>query len=347
MKDAVASGRARSLSHGSGLVLPGSTALDPARVMRIRARFTPAQVVSIAEVDEKDKLVDSMKTEKHELRPGDEVTPNMELGVFFSPDAGNKKNDLFEAIVQMRLDEVILKKAEESSGSLPEIYLWTARRNVDTDRSAVRRARNTLLTWGVEKKDIDEVVRRSRAAQHRRGTGARSFRRRRGPRSTTSGRRSSSRRPSSRATRPSSSSAMSPAVRLWWTTRSTCSRSPGSISCWCTPTARRTICRNWIGCGRPAKMRWTVQTVGHDPKEGVEGTITEIGWIIDPNQYTAIIKGFIPNPGGKIRAGQFANGDRRACCARRTWSRFPSARSSRTAGKASSSSRPTPRSTNT
>src|SRR5579864_4327813 len=34
------------------LVMQGSTALDPARIMRIRARFAPAEVVSIKMVDE-------------------------------------------------------------------------------------------------------------------------------------------------------------------------------------------------------------------------------------------------------------------------------------------------------
>jgi cobalt-zinc-cadmium efflux system membrane fusion protein len=57
---------------------------------------------------------------------------------------------------------------------------------------------------------------------------------------------------------------------------------------------------------KAGQMKWTVQTVGTESKEGVEGTITEIGWIIDPNQHTAVIKGYIPNPSGKIRAGQFA-----------------------------------------
>jgi len=53
-------------------------------------------------------------------------------------------------------------------------------------------------------------------------------------------------------------------------------------------------------------MKWTVRTVGADPVDGVEGTIAEVGWLIDAGQHTAVIKGYIPNPGGKIRAGQYA-----------------------------------------
>ena len=35
------------------------------------------------------------------------------------------------------------------------------------------------------------------------------------------------------------------------------------------------------------------------------GTIDEIGHMIDPNQHTAVIKGYIENPGQRIRAGQY------------------------------------------
>ena len=57
---------------------------------------------------------------------------------------------------------------------------------------------------------------------------------------------------------------------------------------------------------KAGKLEWTIRTVGTDAKDGVKGKFTEIGKLIDPNQHTAVIKGYIPNPGGKILAGQFA-----------------------------------------
>jgi cobalt-zinc-cadmium efflux system membrane fusion protein len=51
-----------------------------------------------------------------------------------------------------------------------------------------------------------------------------------------------------------------------------------------------------------AQRRWTIKTVGSDP---IPGFIDDIGYLIDPNQHTAVVKGHIDNKDGKLRAGQF------------------------------------------
>src|SRR5262249_57141572 len=53
------------------------------------------------------------------------------------------------------------------------------------------------------------------------------------------------------------------------------------------------------------ERRWTVRTAGAASSKGLPGTIDEIGYMIDPNQHTAVIKGYVDNPGQRIRAGQF------------------------------------------
>ena len=47
---------------------------------------------------------------------------------------------------------------------------------------------------------------------------------------------------------------------------------------------------------------WTVRTVGTKP---IAGLVDDIGYLIDPNQHTAVVRGHIPNPNGLLRAGQF------------------------------------------
>jgi len=54
-----------------------------------------------------------------------------------------------------------------------------------------------------------------------------------------------------------------------------------------------------------SERKWTVQTVGADSAAGLPGSIAEISYIIDPNQHTAVIKGYIGNPGKHMRAGQY------------------------------------------
>jgi cobalt-zinc-cadmium efflux system membrane fusion protein len=53
------------------------------------------------------------------------------------------------------------------------------------------------------------------------------------------------------------------------------------------------------------QRRWTVRTVGAGSAGGLSGTIDEIGYVIDPNQHTAVIKGYVDNPGKHIRGGQY------------------------------------------
>jgi cobalt-zinc-cadmium efflux system membrane fusion protein len=51
--------------------------------------------------------------------------------------------------------------------------------------------------------------------------------------------------------------------------------------------------------------KWVVRTVGAE--QGVEGEVEDVAPVIDPNQHTATVKGYIPNPDRKIRGGQFAS----------------------------------------
>jgi cobalt-zinc-cadmium efflux system membrane fusion protein len=53
------------------------------------------------------------------------------------------------------------------------------------------------------------------------------------------------------------------------------------------------------------EKRWNVRTVGAASATGLSGTIADISYLIDPNQHTAIIKGYVDNPGQQIRAGQY------------------------------------------
>jgi cobalt-zinc-cadmium efflux system membrane fusion protein len=140
------------------LVLYGSTALDPTRLVRIRARFAPCEVVQIGQYPLPPGAPGntSWQTESRELRPGDRVKKGDVLGVFFSVDVGCKKNDLLDALVQLELDQKILDRWERSS-AIPEVLLLTQTRAVQQDRNAINRALNNLTVWNIPQEEIDAL----------------------------------------------------------------------------------------------------------------------------------------------------------------------------------------------
>jgi cobalt-zinc-cadmium efflux system membrane fusion protein len=275
------------------LVMPGSTALDPARIMRVRARFAPspsaAEVVQIGQVPEDRAQNGKVETVFRELRSGDKVTKGDLLAVFYSVDVGNKKNDLVDAIYQLKLDEQILKRAEEKSEAVPEVFLLNYRRNVQGDINTVNRAVNTLKTWGIPEADIQAVRDEAENVTRRQGK------------------------------HDKEKEALWGRVEL---------RAPDDgVIIERNVSLREIVVDNTTNLFQTAKIdrlsvfahvpeddlpalealpteqrRWTVKTVGTDP---IPGFIDDISYIIDPNQHTAVVKGHIDNKEGKLRGGQF------------------------------------------
>lgn len=141
-------------TSNQSLELPGSTALNPAKIARIRVRFPTngTEVVSIA------KTTDNLgNTQRRELRPGDTVKAGQELATFYSVDVGSRKNDLIDAICQLKLDQQILERAQKAPGAVPEVFVLNAMRAVAGDVNTINRAVKNLETWNVPKEDIQAV----------------------------------------------------------------------------------------------------------------------------------------------------------------------------------------------
>ena len=134
------------------LEFPGSTAFNPAKIARIRVRFPAngSEVVSIG------KTLESLApTRFRELRPGDDVKAGQELATFYSVDVGSKKNDLIDAIWQLKLDQEIYSRALDARSAVPEIFVLNALRSVAGDINNINRAIKNLETWNVPKEDIE------------------------------------------------------------------------------------------------------------------------------------------------------------------------------------------------
>jgi cobalt-zinc-cadmium efflux system membrane fusion protein len=265
------------------LVLAGSLALDPDRLTRVRCRFAPAEVIEIGKPEGKEA--------GRPLRPGDKVRKGQLLAVFSSAEVAQKKNDLLDALVRLRLDEEILERAEKAPESVPDVFRLNARRNVQADRSAVNRAQNSLKILGLPQEDIDAVAKEAEEAAKRKGKRA-------------------------------------PAVEKLWARVELRAHADGTI-------LERNLSPNEIVVDitvnlfqiarldrlvvvahaseddlpglealKPEQRWWAIRTKADSDAPAVPGRIDEVGYLIDPNQHTVVVKGFVDNSEGRLRAGQ-------------------------------------------
>jgi cobalt-zinc-cadmium efflux system membrane fusion protein len=277
------------------LALSGSTALDPAGLMRIRARFAPAEVVAIGTYED----TSSGTTTPRELRPGDVVHKDQPLATFYSVDVGTKKNDLVDAIVSLKLDQELLDASQRAydRGAIPMLDLLAAKSKVQGDVNAINKAENTLRAWNVPAEDIEAVRNEARDIIKSGGK----------PAPTPEEREKQLDR---------------------WARVVLKAPGPGTIV-ELNVVPHETVVDNTINLFQIARVdpllvianapedelprlqtlldrgqrRWKVRTVGAEAD--VDGSIDTIGYLIDVNQHSALVKGHVPNRDGRLRGGQF------------------------------------------
>ena len=276
------------------LVMPGSTALDPARLIRVRVRFAPAEVVEFGKIDDPHASPGNVPPLRRDLQAGDPVKKGDLLAVLYSVDVGNKKNDLFDALSQLRLDEEVLKRAEAHSAAVPEVFLLNAKRNVQADINAVSRAENTLKTWAIPEEEIQAVrdeVKNITNELDRRAKGKERLKQ--------------WARVELRA--PVDGFIIEQNVALHETVVDN-TTNLFQIAKVDPLIVLANVPEDDLPALQDLKDRtqnhisWTVNTVGTKP---IAGLVDDIGYLIDPNQHTAVVRGHIPNPDGLLRAGQF------------------------------------------
>lgn len=290
------------------MVLPGSTALDPTRLYRIRIRFS-ARVVEIGKYldyteDERGKPVidetasaEQAKTVFRELRTGDKVKKGQLLGVFQSADVGNIKSNLIDSISLYKMDADILERGEAAflKGAIPEVMLLNFRRNVEADQGAINRAAANLRAWDIPEADIQACYKEAEEIRKRGG--------KRDPSLEKTWGRVEIKAPEDAiiVERNLAQHEMIVDNTQNLLQLSKVERMLVLANC---PEDDLDELRDLFAKGG---LKWYVKTPGanKDKDKGIDGTVDEIGYIIDPNQHTAVIKGHIENLAGRIRAGQF------------------------------------------
>ena len=300
------------------LVLPGSTAFDPTRLARIRARFAPARVVQLAQVWDYSRKTG--QTEYRELRPGDSVSKGDLLGVFYSVDVGSKKNDLLQALVQLELDQAILDRVEKNRVAIPEVMYLTYVRSVQGDRTEINRALNNLKLWDIPQDEIDALQAEAKKISADKDAWSKT------PEGRWVNRVKQGIGDKDDAAKEKEKETENPWGRVTL-------RAPidgiivernvhkdemvvdNTVNLFqIADVSRLLVIASCPEDSLPSleslgsnEKRWSVRTVGAASGTGLAGTIDEIGYMIDPNQHTAVIKGYVENPGKRIRAGQYVS----------------------------------------
>jgi cobalt-zinc-cadmium efflux system membrane fusion protein len=221
------------------------------------------------------------------------------LAVIWSRDLGEKKSDLIDALSQLRLDEDSLARISRAAaeGSVPERILRDTERKVEADRIAVSRAVRTLQSWRISKEEIDKV----------RAEAERLARENRLPLAKTSDREEMvSQWAKLDVLSPLEGTVIERNVALGDLVDT-------NIDLFkVADLSRLRVVAHAYEEDLPAldalkkdRRAWSV-AVGSGPEAVARpGRFDQVGCIIDPNQHTALVMGWVDSPDGQLRVGQF------------------------------------------
>ncbi len=271
----------RPSSAPATLDLSGSLILDADRLAHVHARF-PGEVVALGAGDGSQPITFGRRVHKGQV-----------LAVIWSRDLGEKKSDLIDALSQLRVDEDSLARISKAAaeGAVPERVLRDTERKVEADRIAVSRAVRTLQSWRISKEEIDQVRAEAR-----------------------------------RLTREKMADREEMVAQ--WAKLEVLSPLDGTV------IERNVTLGELVDTSAdlfkiadltrlgvlahayeedlptldslPAtKREWSVSVGSGGDAATRIGRFEQVGCIIDPNQHTALVMGWIDNPDRKLRVGQF------------------------------------------
>ena len=271
------------------LNLSGSLFLDSNRMVRVHSRFA-GEVVSIGTVQPNNNR--EAKEPGRPLRLGDHVTKGQLLAVIWSKDVGEKKSDLVNAMSKFILDDAQLNSLKAlGKDVVAEQQVREAKREREADVIEVDRVERTLRSWRLTEAEIAVV--RAEAEKIHRGDQVSDME-----------------------------------VDKSWAEVEVRSPFDGIILeknivagdiVDTTLDLFRIADLSVLGVManvyeedlpslealRPADRLWTVSFKSQSAAPGIPGTFDLIGSIVDPNQHTAAVMGWLDNKDGRLRAGQF------------------------------------------
>jgi membrane fusion protein, heavy metal efflux system len=267
------------------LQLEGTLFADPSQIARVHSRF-PGEVMSIGS---------ALPGDAHSppLRFGDSVKKDQLLAVVWCKDLGEKKSELVDSLLQLRMDEVTLARLQDlaQKGATSEQKVREAERARQADWIAYTRAVRTLQSWQLTDDEIKPIEKEADSIDDQKSAGK--------YRSDESWSRVEVRAPIDGEIAEINSG-------------------PHDIVDTSTDVMKivdmsrlRVMCHIYEDDLRllqelPANERyWKIHVDSSNGLPEADYTFDQIGNLIDPNQHTAEVMGWIPNPGGHLLLGQF------------------------------------------
>jgi cobalt-zinc-cadmium efflux system membrane fusion protein len=288
------------------LVLSGSTMLDFNNIIRVKARFAPAEIVKI----EPYTYITNEGTQQRMLQIGDYVTKGTPLAVFYSIDVGSKKNDLIDALVSYKFDNDLYDRAKQSA-SLPPVIVEGYRKNVQTDENAIKRALKYLKMWEIPKEDVDTVYKEAEEIVKNDG------KRKPEPEKTNENEID----PWGKVVLKAPASGfiveqnvaekelvVDPTICLYQIANT--DKLLVTANCPEEDVKELYELKEYLK-ERSLKeknlpgLQWTLRPLGESESDGTLSSIDEIGQLVDPNMHTVPLRGRIPNKNRILRAGQY------------------------------------------
>ena len=214
--------------------------------------------------------------------------------MIWSRDLGEKKSDLIDALSQLRVDEDSLARISKAAaeGSVPERVLRDAERKVEADRIAVSRAVRTLQSWRISKEEIDQVRAEAESALAREDGQDRE--------------EMVAQWAKLEVLAPLDGTVIERNVALGDLVDTNI-----DLFKVADLSRLRVVAHAYeedlpsLDALKNDRREWTV-AVGSGPDAATRtGQFDQVGCIIDPNQHTALVMGWVDNRDGQLRVGQF------------------------------------------
>src|SRR4051812_48718197 len=143
---------ARIATHPGALVLRGMLAIDPERLVRVRARFG-GEVVEVG-------TTRGAEGKMRHLRSGDRVGRDTLLAIIWSSELSQLKNDLLNVISRLHLERETFERVEKlhKQGVVTERSFQEDKRELEEYEIEAARAERSLQARGVTAEEVDAVA---------------------------------------------------------------------------------------------------------------------------------------------------------------------------------------------